>query len=61
MAQVKRRTKADMIKDIKARAAKANPIVKRVFFRGLEHKTKAQLERILKLMRVTREGDIDLR
>ena len=57
---VKNRTKADIIRDIKAKASKASPLVKRVFSRGLEYKTKPQLERILKRMRVTREGDIRL-
>ena len=57
---VKSRTKKDIIKDIKTKAGKASPLTKRVFYRGLEHKTNAQLERTLKRMRVTREGDIRL-
>jgi hypothetical protein len=54
------RTKSTIIREIRAKASKASPMVKRVFFRGLEYKTKPQLERILKRMRVTREGDIRL-
>lgn len=53
-------TKAGIIRDIKAKASKASPLVKRVFFRGLEYKTKPQLSRILRRMRVTREGEISL-
>lgn len=40
-------TKAELIKAIKQKVAKANPMVKRVFFRGLERETKIQLERKL--------------
>ena len=61
MMGTQNRTTADIIKDIKAKAIKASPMVKRVFFRGLEYKTKPELLRILNRMRVTREGDIDLR
>ena len=55
-----KRTKQDIIRDIRAKASKASPLTKRVFFRGLEYKTNAQLERILKRMRVTSEGHIKL-
>jgi len=58
--KVEKRTKRDIIRDIRAKASKASPLAKRVFSRGLEYKTKAQLERTLKRMHVTREGDIRL-
>ena len=57
---VKKRTKTDIIREIRVKASKTNPLTKKVFFRGLEYKTKPQLERILKRMHVTREGDIRL-
>ena len=57
---VKNRTKSGIIRDIKAKASKASPLTKGVFSRGLEYKTKVQLERILKRMRVTPGGDIRL-
>jgi len=58
--KVVKRTKAGIIREIRAKASKASPLVKRTFFKGLEYKTNAQLERILKRMHVTREGDIRL-
>lgn len=54
-------TKAELIRDIKAKARNASPLVKRVFYSGLARSTKADLKRKLKRMRVTRSGDIDLR
>ena len=54
------KTKASIIREIRAKASKANPLVKRVFLGGLEYKTKPQLERIRKRMQVTRGGDIRL-
>jgi hypothetical protein len=54
-------TKAELVRQIKAKASKASPLAKRVFFRGLERNTKAELMRKLSRMRVTRNGDIDLR
>ena len=54
------RTKTDIIREIKAKTSKASPLVRSVFFRGLERRTKPQLERILKRVSVTREGDIRL-
>lgn len=54
------RMKWDIIRDIFIKGGKANKPAQQVFFRGLEYKTKAQLERILKRMRVTRGGDIRL-
>ncbi len=54
------RTKASIIKDIKLKARKASPLVKRVFLRGLEYQTKSRLQSMLKRIRVTREGDINL-
>ena len=54
-------TKDELIRQIKAKARNASPLAKRVFFRGLERNTKAELRRKLKRMRVTRNGDIDLR
>jgi hypothetical protein len=54
-------TKAELIQEIKAKASKASPLVKRAFFSGLARNTKAELQRKLRRMRVTRNGDIDLR
>jgi hypothetical protein len=54
-------TKAELIREIKAKAGKAKPVVRRVFFSGLARNTKPELERKLRRMRVTRSGDIDLR
>jgi hypothetical protein len=54
-------TKAELVREIKAKASKANPLVKRVFFGGLARNTKAELQRKLRRIHVTRSGDIDLR
>lgn len=54
-------TKAELIREIKVKAGRASPLVKKVFLRGLERNTKATLQRKLRQMRVTRNGDIDLR
>jgi len=54
-------TKAKLIREIKAKASKASPLVKRILFSGLERNTKAELQRKLRRMRVTRSGDIDFR
>jgi len=54
-------TKAELIREIKAKASKASPSVKRIFFSGLERNTKATLQRKLNHIKVTRSGDIDLR
>jgi hypothetical protein len=54
-------TKAELIREIKAKASKASPSVKRVFFSGLARNTKAELQRKLRRMHVTHNGDIDLR
>jgi hypothetical protein len=53
-------TKAGLIQKIKAKASKASPSVKRVFFGGLARNTKAELQRKLRRMHVTRSGDIAL-
>ena len=54
----KEMTKAELIKAIKEKGKRASPQVKRIAFRGLEYKTKAELRRQLRKMHVTREGDI---
>jgi len=53
-------TRAELIRQIKTKASKASPAVKKVFFRGLGRNTKAELKRKLSRMQVTREGDIRL-
>lgn len=53
-------TKAELIRAIKRKVRKVNPMVKKIFFRGMQYRTKSELERILKKARVTREGDISL-
>jgi hypothetical protein len=54
----KGKTKAELIQAIKDKGKKASPPVKRIAFSGLEHQTKAELQRRLRKMHVTREGDI---
>lgn len=54
-------TKAELIREIRAKGSKANPLVKRTFFSGLERNTKATLQRKLRRMHVTRSGDIEFR
>lgn len=54
------RTKKEIIGEIETKAKSANPLVKRVFLKGLMHNTKVQLEKKLKRMCVTPEGDINL-
>jgi hypothetical protein len=61
MTKMNKVTKTELIREIKAKASKASPSVKRVFFRGLARNTKVELQRKLRRMHVTRSGDIDLR
>lgn len=51
-------TKAELIRQLKAKAGNAKPLVKRIFVRGLARRTKPELERMLRRMKVTRDGDI---
>jgi hypothetical protein len=54
-------TKAELVRQIKAKASRAKPSVKRVFLRGLARNSKAELRRKLRRMYVTRDGDIAVR
>lgn len=56
----KAKTKATILREIRAKAEGANPLVKRVFLRGLGNSTKTELERVASRMRVTGGGDISL-
>jgi hypothetical protein len=51
-------TKAELIEKLTAKGQTAHPLVKRVFLRGLQHRTKAHLMKMLKNTTVTRDGDI---
>jgi len=53
-------TKAELIREIKAKASKASPAVKRIFFSRLGRNTKAELQRKLRRMHVS-HGDIAFR
>lgn len=53
-------TRAELIRAIKAKVTKANPVVKKEFYKLLKRSTKPKLERILRKVKVTREGDISL-
>lgn len=49
-------TKAELIKAIEQKVAKAKPIVKDDFVRGLKYKKKATLVRYLKRAKVDKDG-----
>lgn len=54
-------TKAELVQAIKVKVRKVKLIVKKYFLRGLKYKTKPELERILRKVRVSRDGyDISL-
>jgi hypothetical protein len=59
MAKETKVTKEGLIRQIKVKGNKASPLVKKIAFSGLSHMTKPELSRMLRKMRVTRNGDID--
>jgi len=50
------RTKAEIIKEITQKAKKAKPMVRNVFLRGLQWRTKKELSSIDRSMKVSRSG-----
>jgi len=61
MKGLKEMTKAELIKGIKRKVAKAKPIVRDDFVRGLKYENKATLLRYFKKVKVERDGwDISL-
>jgi hypothetical protein len=49
-------TKAELIREIKEKVKRANPMVKRHFYRLLARSTKPELVKIRKKVRVSRDG-----
>jgi hypothetical protein len=49
-------TKAELIKAIERRIAKAKPIVRNDFVKSLKHQTKSTLTRYLMMIKVDRDG-----
>ena len=49
-------TNAELIREIRAKAKRAKPAVQKPFFKLLERSTKAELKRIRKAVRVSRDG-----
>ena len=54
--RIKEMTKAELIKGIKRKVARAKPIVKDDFVRGLKYKNKATLVRYFKKAKVDKDG-----
>ena len=50
------KTKAELIQEIKTKVKRANPRVKKHFYKLLERSTKAELERIRRKVRVSRDS-----
>jgi len=51
-------TKAELITEIKRKAQKAKLMVRTIFTSGLNRRSKKELQRLAKGMRVTNSGDI---
>ena len=52
----KEMTKAELIEAISKKVRRAKPIVKNDFINGLKYKNKAELRRLLKKVKVDRDG-----
>lgn len=53
-------TKGELVSEIRRKAQKAKPMVRTLLTSGLHYRSKAELQRIVKKMRVTRSGDIEI-
>ena len=54
-------TRAGLTRAIKAKVKRAKPVVKKEFYKLLRRSTKPELERILRKVRVSRDGyDVSL-
>lgn len=49
-------TKAELIQAIKTKVRRAKPTPKKLLYKLLNHSTKPELERILRKVRVSRDG-----